>query len=149
MKKKTAWWFAIIVWCAMIFYQSSKPAVASDTESMFIVKICNSWLSAIAGPHHFEVTDALVRKSAHFTEYFILGCLLFNGFLTRAKLKKAFWLALVVGVAYAASDEIHQHFVPGRTMRAFDVLIDSSGMALGLALLYLAAKRKRGPGFSG
>ena len=41
--------------------------------------------------------------------------------------------ALALGVAYAASDELHQHFVPGRTGAPLDVAIDAVGVALGVA----------------
>ena len=42
--------------------------------------------------------------------------------------------ALALGIAYAASDELHQVFVPGRRGSVFDILIDSVGVALGVAL---------------
>jgi VanZ family protein len=142
MRRKTIWWLAIFVWCGTIFYQSSKPAVTSDQESLFIVSVLNTCLQTIAGPNHFEVTNGMVRKTAHFTEYFILGCLLFNGFFTGVRPGKTFWLALATGIAYAMSDEIHQKFVPGRTCRLLDVTIDSAGIALGLTVLYRASRRR-------
>jgi VanZ family protein len=145
MNKKNLSWTAIIFWCGMIFYQSSKPAPASDAESLFIVTLVNSLLHAVAGPSSFEITNGMVRKTAHFFEYFILGSLLFSGYYRKAALKQTFLFALVTGIAYATSDEIHQIFVPGRTCRLFDVMIDSSGIVLGLVLLYWASIRKLRP----
>jgi VanZ family protein len=49
-------------------------------------------------------------------------------------------LAATLVFAYAASDEFHQVFVPGRTALVTDVLIDTSGGLIGLTLLYLARK---------
>ena len=40
--------------------------------------------------------------------------------------------ALAVGIAYAASDELHQPFVPGRQGSPLDVLLDSVGVAVGV-----------------
>ena len=42
--------------------------------------------------------------------------------------------ALAAGIAYAISDEVHQHFVPGRVGSPVDVLIDSVGVAVGVLL---------------
>ena len=48
---------------------------------------------------------------------------------------KAGW-AWVVGTLYAASDEIHQLFVPGRSGQLRDVLLDSAGVAAGILLAW-------------
>jgi VanZ family protein len=47
---------------------------------------------------------------------------------------------MLIAVIYAATDEFHQSFSPGRHPRATDVLIDSLGAAIGAAL---AAWRSR------
>ena len=69
----------------------------------------------------------------------------------RTKQSKRIWISLIVGVLYASSDEIHQYFVPGRSARVFDVMIDSAGVCLGICIvifvLWIARKvmeRKRG-----
>ena len=49
---------------------------------------------------------------------------------------KAGW-AWVVGTLYAASDEIHQLFVPGRSGQLRDVLLDSAGVAAGILLAWM------------
>ncbi len=43
-------------------------------------------------------------------------------------------LAVATGIAYAGSDELHQHFVPGRQAAFRDVAIDSAGVLLGVML---------------
>ena len=48
---------------------------------------------------------------------------------------KAGW-AWVVGTLYAASDEIHQLFVPGRSGQLRDVFLDSAGVAAGILLAW-------------
>jgi hypothetical protein len=49
--------------------------------------------------------------------------------------------ALALGIAYAASDEVHQHFVTGRVGSPLDVLIDAVGVAIGVALYRRLGRR--------
>lgn len=49
-------------------------------------------------------------------------------------------LALALVFLYAASDELHQVFVPGRTGQISDVVVDVSGAVAGLTLLWLGGK---------
>lgn len=76
-----------------------------------------------------------VRKAAHMTEYAILVILLYIWLGSWAfSIKKKSFLALLIAILYAASDETHQRFVPGRAGRVSDVLIDSAGAVLGLCI---------------
>ena len=80
--------------------------------------------------------DFLVRKSAHFLEYTMLGLILMltaRTFLTSHQ-KSA---ALLTGAVYAALDEFHQYFVPGRACQVRDVLIDYSGIVTGILTVLL------------
>lgn len=86
-----------------------------------------------------ERIDYPVRKGAHLTEFAVLGFLLLlcisswagNGQNSYTGMRPAGW-SLLAGAAYAASDEIHQLFVPGRSCQFTDVLIDSTGVLLGI-----------------
>ena len=49
--------------------------------------------------------------------------------------------ALALGIAYAASDEVHQLFVPGPPRLPLDVLIDAVGVALGVSLCRRLGRR--------
>ena len=69
--------------------------------------------------------DTVLRKGAHMTEYAILGLLLLRAIGRELP-------ALAVGIGYAITDEIHQHFVSGRHASPIDVLIDTIGLALGI-----------------
>ena len=108
-------WLPAVLWAALIFGFSSVPDLGTGL---------GGW-------------DLVLRKLAHTVEYAILGLL-----LVRALRREL--AALVVGVAYASSDELHQHFVPGRRGAPLDVLIDAVGVALGiLAWRLLALRRDR------
>ncbi len=94
-----------------------------------------------------ERIDHTVRKSAHFIEYTVLGMLLLGIFYPKIgnntfDLRNAlstFLPPFGIGALYAASDEIHQGFVPGRSCQLSDVLLDSSGGLTGVILGTLVA----------
>ena len=75
-----------------------------------------------------------MRKGAHLTEYAVLGALLYRA-LGREP------LALAVGIAYAATDELHQYFVRGRHASPVDVAIDAVGVAAGM-LVWLRVRER-------
>ncbi len=80
-------------------------------------------------------------KIEHFLAYLILSVLLNLTVMFQNKysgLKKKAWLyTLIVCLIYAALDEIHQLFIPGRDCDIFDWLSDSSGVLLGLGFVRL------------
>jgi VanZ family protein len=98
-------WLPVLLWAAVIFAFSSVPDLGTGL---------GTW-------------DLVLRKLAHATEYAVLGALLLRA--VRDELP-----ALALGVAYAASDEVHQHFVEGRHAAPLDVLIDAVGVTLGVVV---------------
>jgi VanZ family protein len=85
-------------------------------------------------PEQLAAAHALIRKSAHFTEYLILGLLLVRAYDPIHADGSAATGALLLGGAFACSDEYHQTFVPSRTPAVHDVLIDVCGLATGVAI---------------
>jgi len=122
---------------------SSKNAEESSNQSLFIADLLNRWLRQIFGPHVVTLSEDVVRKTAHFLEYLVLGCLLFMGFLDRTRLARNILFVFAAGFLFAVSDEIHQLFVPGRTLRPFDVLIDMAGIGVAVGLLYQKLLRQK------
>ena len=82
----------------------------------------------------------VVRKSAHFIGYMILGILVFIFICQFEDINKKFIISWIICIIYAASDEIHQLFVPGRSGQVRDVLIDSAGSFLGIFLMTICRK---------
>lgn len=85
-----------------------------------------------------------LRKLAHMTEYACLALLLTWHLLTYPGLRRGPFgrlLALAFGLAvlYAATDEFHQLFVPGRSGQLKDVCIDGAGALLGVLFCHVAA----------
>ncbi len=75
-----------------------------------------------------------VRKSAHFSIYFILGVLVYL-FIGCYDVKRPVVLAIIVCSMFAGLDEVHQLFSPGRTARLYDVLIDTLGSSVGMLVV--------------
>ncbi len=86
----------------------------------------------------FDILHVLVRKTAHFSLYFLLACSVQA--LARSyqlSIRKSALIAAGYSLLYAISDEIHQRFVPGRSGQITDVLIDFSGAAVGILVYCL------------
>jgi len=114
---------------------SSQPAVESSSSSSKIVNVILSTLKLDESKE--EVLTMIVRKGAHFTEYFILGGLVtitygaFNN-------KKNNSFILLSCVLVALSDEFLQSFIVGRSSEVRDVLIDFSGVVTFFIVNYIA-----------
>ncbi|MEW9094109.1 MAG: VanZ family protein [Clostridiaceae bacterium] len=139
--KKILKYFLVIAWMIVIYKFSSDPADISDGKSGFVIEVLTSIginMNSIFG----EFTSFIVRKLGHFTEYFILNLLLINALKQDYELRKSFKLALGISFLYACSDEYHQTFVPGRSGKFTDVLIDTSGALFSLLLYYIRLKEE-------
>jgi VanZ family protein len=117
-------WLPVLVWGAIIFTLSTSLFSAANTAR--IIDPILLWLDPSISPTTLAVAHALVRKSAHFTEYGILFCLLVRGPMVGRP-----YMALMLCAAYAMCDEGHQIFVPGRTPSLYDVALDTTGAAFG------------------
>lgn len=81
---------------------------------------------------NFQVWDYFVKKSAHAIVYGLLAL----SYL-RALLKRNYYMAWLLAVLYAVSDEFHQSFVSGRHAAIADVLVfDNLGAILALYIDY-------------
>jgi VanZ family protein len=83
----------------------------------------------------------IIRKNTHFIAYLVLGILVINA-LKRSGVDgiRSVVPALLICVLYAASDEIHQLFVPGRGGQFVDVIIDSAGAIVGIGAYLLVGR---------
>jgi len=121
------YWLPAIVWACVISILSTDTFSSNHTSRILIPAL--HWLFPRAGAETLDLLHAVIRKSAHLTEYFILGVLLhraLRGNNRRWKLKWALW-AIAIAAAYASLDEFHQVFVPSRTASPWDALLDTVG----------------------
>jgi len=76
-------------------------------------------------------------KIHHAAAYTPLGFLLLHSLVGKGVVgRRDFWLAILIGALYGVSDEIHQHFVPGRFMDWTDAAADTCGVMLGSWIFY-------------
>ena len=103
---------------------------------MLLIFIGSSIPNVTLPKTRFIGTDKIV----HVIEYGLFGSILAFALLpNRKKLVKASHYLTVIGIGwvYAVTDEIHQHFVPNRTMSIYDFSADAIGILLGLAFYLL------------
>ena len=84
------------------------------------------------------VWDTILRKGAHMTEYGLLWVLWWRALDYGSRVP-----AIVITLAYAASDELHQHFVPGRHGTPVDWVIDATGVLIAILAVGVAERRRR------
>lgn len=108
-------WGPVLLWAGIIFAVSAQPTIP------------------------VELGDGR-DKLAHFAAYTIFGLLAAHAIPPRRGFAL---LAVLLGVAYGASDEIHQHFVPGRSVELADWIADSLGVLAGVSIhrLWWTARR--------
>lgn len=142
--------FLALVTMGVIFWFSSRDAAQSNAQSDgFITLFLTRFLpDSIA---YGSVT--LVRKCAHFLIYAVLGGCFYLGFEREGCPGRIPYLAAVsCSLFYAATDELHQVFVPGRAGRLLDICIDGAGAlcgafaALGILMLVRKIKRRKAVG---
>lgn len=145
MKKKHIDWILVIGWMVLIFIFSSQPAEVSKENNKFVIYVFNLLgldLNSIFG----VLGDFIVRKAAHFIEYFILYILIYRAISIKknTEIKLFIWAILIVFL-YACSDEFHQAFVPGRGPAFRDVLVDTCGGLTAFLIMYICVTFKRRP----
>ena len=107
-----------------VFIMSSFGSDSSSAQSGQIIQALRQVFPNLNNTSPLDASNLvfIVRKTAHFTEYAILGILFFL-------FSRQFF--------YACTDEIHQLFIPGRSGQFTDVLIDTLGASFGCLLLVL------------
>jgi VanZ family protein len=142
------YWLPVLIWMAVIFTASSDTH--SYEHSSRIVEPLLRWLFPHMPEPQIHTIHGVLRKCAHFAEYIVFAPLLWRAFRQPEKNHPCPWswrearLTLLVVALYAASDEFHQSFVPTRTPRVHDVMIDTLGGAAGLFAIWLVGLwRKR------
>src|SRR5215208_1872873 len=81
---------------------------------------------------NFDWADSIVKKGGHMIGYALLALLYWRAFDLK---KEKLWIAWLLAVLYAVTDEFHQSFTPGRHPSPWDVLLfDNFGALISLWL---------------
>jgi VanZ family protein len=129
--RRFPYWLPVLLWMSFIFWMSTETFSSQNTSSIIepVLRLFAPSLST----ESIHMIHGAIRKSAHVTEHFILGILLFRAFRGGSKgLHARQWAfsSLLVVLLYAASDEFHQSFISARTATLSDVCIDTLGGTL-------------------
>ena len=125
------YYLPVIFWMGFIFWMSTGTFSSQNTFS-FMEAALRFFLPKIS-TQELDLIHAMIRKSGHVTEYFILGLLLFRAFrgdsIGSWNWRWSFFAVILVAL-WAAGDEFHQSFVPTRTASVVDVVLDTAGGVL-------------------
>lgn len=136
-KDKNMLWVGIpLIAILLIFHNSMYPIAQSDFQSGFFQRVLNLFFSKIG--YNIVFSQFMVRKLAHFIEYFCFGFLLtVTVWMIGKKRNGFFFFELFLFLAVPVLDETIQLFYQGRTSSVLDVLIDFSGCVIGMGLCRL------------
>ena len=139
--KKMIAWGLLISWMIIIFLMSHQPGEISSNQSELVLKIF-SFIGIELNDYFGELATFIVRKAAHFSEYMILFLLAYNVTRYYINTTKARLFLIIFVFIYACTDEIHQYFIPGRSMAFKDVLIDTCGGVFGYIIIDIFSRAK-------
>ncbi|MDN4071932.1 VanZ family protein [Fictibacillus terranigra] len=152
MKRFIFYWLPVLLVAGGIFYSSATPYQKQDMRPTLSHYLDHTMIADFFSSAGFEYAgeevsvqalgpagfvEFLIRKLAHFSVYFLLAFLLYRALRFTFNRGKTFILSFILTVAYAASDEIHQHFTSGRSPHVEDVMIDATGGLAGLIIAVL------------
>lgn len=146
MKKRgtTGLWILLAVGAAAAMtWLSGQSGTDSAAASERVLRALLTLLPGEPAAPLRDETIHLFRKAAHFILFFLLGCAA-AGALRRQEKLPVFWASVALCAVFGALDEAHQIFIPDRTPRALDVLLDTGGAAVGSAVfLWLSGYWRR------
>ena len=134
-------WIAAVLWLIVIAIEST-AMLSSGNTSRILYPLLHFLFGMDA--EHFEVWHFLIRKGGHVVGYAILSILAFRAWReTFPAAANVLWrirwasIAVLMTVFVASLDEWHQSFIPSRTGRWQDVVLDScAGIAAQLLLFF-------------
>jgi VanZ family protein len=140
------YWLPATVWLVLVALFSSSALTGSNTLTWLekLLQILNVRLDG----SQLLLAHYLFRKTAHFISYGILSALLFRAFRGTANTQRQWrlrwaFLALIISLIVASSDEFHQLFTPGREGTLRDVVLDTMGAAFAQIIVLLWTSRLR------
>lgn len=132
----------LILWLAFISLASTAAFSAGNTSRFirpFLV-----WLFPNLSEDGLNSLHFLIRKTAHFLEYAVLGFLARRAFISSAHdfiRRRWFELGLLLIVLNSLLDEWHQSFVSSRTGSVYDCAVDIAGGLTVLLIFKLFVKQ--------
>lgn len=144
MKKGYGWHIVLIVYIVFIFSNSLTPSEISSENSGFVLELAHRLLNMV-GVSALWLTEHVIRKSAHFAEYTLLGILFFQSMRHLSGRRGiGAWNHMSAILFLPFVDETLQLFTEGRSGQISDVWLDMSGAVFGtiLCLLWMRIFRR-------
>lgn len=134
------WWPALL-W-AVVIWGASTDAFSSEHTSRFIDPVLRRLFPSASQDTIFYIHH-LVRKAAHFVEYFVFFVFIYRGIRRSRPGWHWSWAfaAWFIAALYSALDEFHQTFVASRGPSAWDSLLDSTGALVALFTVFVLYRR--------
>ncbi len=142
-KNKIVAWCWVVLWMGTLF--SASTDLGSPRHTSRIIGPLLRWLIPDVQPATIEGVQFVVRKTTHAVSYALLAALIWNALrpaLTGWNTTTARRSVLIAAI-YAATDEVHQGFVPGRRGSLGDVMLDIAGAVLGIFLVWWIGRRAK------
>ena len=133
MKKYVFLILSLLTVC-FIWHNSMADAPHSSRTSLYVLHLIQNYFAGVSEVEH--LTNGILRKMAHVTEYALLGIAL-CGLFSCLRRKYKIFITAVMAFFIAAVDESIQMFSPGRSAEFHDVLLDTSGAVLGAVMSVL------------
>lgn len=137
----------VLAMMTVIFIMSDQDAEnSSESSGMivdFVIRIIFKDFDKMEVEKQLEIRDilsAIIRKAAHFSEFFLLELFAFLHITVlkeKIKITRPLLLSFIFSALYAVSDEVHQLFISGRACDLKDVLIDCAGAAFFVVIVLL------------
>ncbi|HEX3102803.1 MAG TPA: VanZ family protein [Terriglobales bacterium] len=137
-------WLPSAIWLAVIVVESTNLG-SSEHTSRILYPIFHYLFGM--GPQRFAVVHVILRKTGHFVGYATLSLLLFRSWRATFPRLSTRWclqwatLAFVGTALVAALDELHQTFLPSRTGRFEDVVLDSTAALIAQIVAFAILRR--------
>ena len=131
---------------SIFLFSTDNSRESTSKSNRVILGITNLFHKDLSNKEKEKIIDMFfvpIRKMAHFGIYLVLGISLIS-FLREFSIPilKLLLLSIFLAFLYACSDEIHQLFVPGRSGRFSDVLLDTLGASVGIFIYYLLFRKR-------
>jgi VanZ family protein len=137
MKKRLVWTVASVLYILFIYSNSMKTADLSSVDSGHALEYLKN-LFISAGFESRWLTEHIIRKAGHFTEYTLLGMILYQCVKSyEFGMERRLFIHGTAGFLIPFIDETIQLFVPGRSGQISDVWLDCSGVAAGTVIATL------------
>lgn len=141
--KKITALLAVAAVMILIFFFSSQNADSSSKTSGFFAEFIAKAFCGVdtlyTGEKEWVINSlqSVIRNIAHFMIYLVLGFLLAN---CMRLYKRRYFIAPIICLVYAVSDEFHQYFVSGRSCEFSDMMLDFAGGIAGTLILIMLTK---------